>query len=56
MWKDQTYLKLVYTPDNWPNENEIVVGGPNGTIFYAPQGTYNLQMHQLVFQLKYLFV
>ena len=38
---DQTYLKLVYTPDNWPNENEIVVGGPNGTIFYAPQGTYN---------------
>ena len=38
---DQTYLKLVYTPDNWPNENEIVVGDPNGTIFYAPQGTYN---------------
>ena len=37
----QTYLKLVYTPDNWPNENEIVVGDPNGTIFYAPQGTYN---------------
>ena len=38
---DQTYLKLVYTPDNWPQENEIVVGDPNGTIFYAPQGTYN---------------
>ena len=37
----QTYLKLVYTPDNWPQENEIVVGDPNGTIFYAPQGTYN---------------
>ena len=38
---DQTYLKLVYTPDNWPQENEIVVGDPNGTIFSAPQGTYN---------------
>ena len=38
---DQTYLKLVYTPDNWPAENEIIVGDPNGTIFYAPQGTYN---------------
>ena len=37
----QTYLKLVYTPDNWPNENEIAIGDPNGTIFYAPQGTYN---------------
>ena len=38
---DQTYLKLVYTPDNWPQENEIIVGDPNGTIFSAPQGTYN---------------
>ena len=38
---EQTYLELVYTPDNWPQENEIVVGDPNGTIFYAPQGTYN---------------
>lgn len=39
----QTYIELVFTPDNWPSETSIIVYDDNGAIFTAPQGTYSGQ-------------
>ena len=40
---NQTYIELVFTPDNWPGETSIIVYDDNGTVFTASQGTYNGQ-------------
>ena len=40
---DQTYIELVFTPDNWPSETSIIVYDDNGAVFTAPQGTYSGQ-------------
>jgi len=37
---DQTYIELVFTPDNWPNETSIIVYDDSGAVFTASQGTY----------------
>ena len=41
---DETYVELIFTPDNWPNETSISVKDSNGnTLFDAPTGTYSGQ-------------
>ena len=40
---NQTYIELVFTPDNWPSETSILVYDDNGAIFTASQGTYSGQ-------------
>lgn len=38
---DQTYIEVVFTPDNWPGETSILIYDDNGTVFNAPQGYFS---------------